>query len=145
MGYWATGNSVYTDDNRYALKGIKIGQYKIELKHKNWFFRTYTTQEDAGEAYSATVATQYFNEAWKASQQWYPEYIGAFLAAKMQGATDAQAHTIGRGYADIGRPEAGTTQFQQIFDIVRKTPIPNGGMFKEKSQLMDVRRTIHFW
>ena len=65
MGYWATGNTVYTDDNRYALKGIKIGQYKLELKHKNWFFRTYTTQEDAGEAYSATVATQYFNEAWK--------------------------------------------------------------------------------
>ena len=67
MGYWSTGNTVYTDDNRYALKGIKIGQYKLELKHKNWFFRTYTTQEDAGEAYSATVATQYFNEAWKPS------------------------------------------------------------------------------
>ena len=29
MGYWATGNTVYTDDNRYALKGIKIGQYKL--------------------------------------------------------------------------------------------------------------------
>ena len=57
MGYSSTGNTVYTDDNRYALKGIKIGQYKFELKHKNWFLRTYTTQEDAGEAYSATVAT----------------------------------------------------------------------------------------
>ena len=135
MGYWATGNTVYTDDNRYALKGIKIGQYKFELKHKNWFFRTYTTQEDAGEAYSATIAAQYFNEAWKASQQWYPEYIGAFLSAKLQGAPDAQAHGIARGYADTGRPEAGSDQFNQTFDQVRKTPIPNGGLFKEKSQL----------
>lgn len=135
MGYWATGNSVYTDDNRYALKGIKIGQYKFELKHKNWFFRTYTTQEDAGEAYSATVATQYFNEAWKLSQDWYPQYIGAFLGAKGKGASDAQAHTIARGYADIGRPQAGSAEFKQFFDKVRKTPIPKGGMFKEKSQL----------
>jgi len=135
MANWATGNSVYTDDNRYALKGIKIGQYKLELKHKNWFIRTYTTQEDAGEAYSATVATQYFNEAWKRSQQWYPEYIGAYLTALGQGASPAVAHNAARDYADIGRPAAGSEQFNQIFDQVRKTPIPDGGLFKEKSQL----------
>ena len=135
MGYWATGNTVYADDNRYALKGIKLGQYKFELKHKRWFLRTYTTQEDAGEAYSATVAAQYFNEAWKESQQWYPEYVGAFLGAKLQGAPEAQAHLVARGYADIGRPEARSEQFKQIFDQVRKIPIPNGGLFKEKSQL----------
>jgi len=135
MGYWATGNTVYTDDNRYALKGIKLGQYKLELKHKNWFLRTYTTQEDAGEAYSATVATQYFNEAWKPSEKWYPQYVGAFLNAKGQGLSDADAHLIARGYADIGRPEAGSEQFKQIFDQVRKVPIPKGGLLKEKSQL----------
>ena len=135
MGYWATGNTVYTDDNRYALKGIKLGQYKLELKHKNWFLRTYTTQEDAGEAYSATIATQYFNEAWKLSEQWYPQYIGAFLNAKGQGLPDADAHLVARGYADIGRPEAGSAQFKQIFDQVRKVPIPDGGLLKEKSQL----------
>ena len=153
-GYWATGNSVYTDDNRYALKGIKIGQYKLELKHKNWFLRSYTTQEDAGEAYSATVATQYFNEGWKPSQQWYPEYVGAYATGAGQilqtvltnGGTLDQAvaavmgaapqlHAAGRAYADRDRPEAGSPQFNQIFDQVRKTPIPNGGMFKEKSQL----------
>src|SRR5215203_1042069 len=135
MGYWATGNTVYTDDNRYALKGIKLGQYKLELKHKDWFLRTSTTQEDAGEAYSATVATQYFNEAWKASGQWYPQYIGAFLNAKGRGLPDADAHLIARGYADIGRPEAGSAQFKQIFDQVRKVPLPKGGLLKEKSQL----------
>ena len=135
MGYWATGNTVYTDDNRYALKGIKLGQYKLELKHKNWFLRTYTTQEDAGEAYSATVASQYFNEAWKPSQQWFPEYIGAFVSAKGQNLSDADAHLIARGYADIGRPEAGSEQFKQIFDQVRKVPLPKGGLLKEKSQL----------
>ncbi|MEO7984213.1 MAG: TonB-dependent receptor [Bacteroidota bacterium] len=142
MGNWSTGNTVYTDDNRYSLKGIKIGQYKFELNHKKWFFRTYTTQEDAGEAYSATVATQRFNEAWKRSYDpanplgsWYFQYASAYAQAVLNGMSNIVAHNTARAVADQGRPEAGSTTFKQLFDQVRKTPIPNGGLFKEKSQL----------
>jgi hypothetical protein len=53
----------------------------------------------------------------------------------MQGADDNTAHNIARTYADNGRPVAGSSEFKQIFDQVRKTPIPNGGLFLEKSQL----------
>ena len=142
MGNWSTGNTVYTDDNRYALKGIKIAQYKAELKHKNWFIRSYTTQEDAGEAYSATITSQYLNEAWKRSfdptnipGSWYPQFTGAYLQARMMGADKLTALNAARAYADQGRPAAGSDQFKQIFDAIRKVPIPDGGMFKEKSQL----------
>ncbi len=142
MGTWATGNTVYTDDNRYALKGIKIGQYKLELKHKNWFVRSFTTQEDAGEAYSATVTTQIFNEAWKRSfnpadppASWYPQFTGAYIMARLSGADKLTALNAARAFADSDRPAAGSPEFNQIFDMVRKTPIPNGGLFKEKSQL----------
>jgi len=142
MGYWATGNTVYTGNNRYALKDIKLGQYKLELKHRDWFLRGYTTQENAGQAYSATLASQFFNEAWKPSYDpanpaasWYPQYAGAYLQAKLQGADDVTAHNIARGFADQGRPAAGSQEFNEIFDKVRKTSIPNGGLFLEKSQL----------
>lgn len=67
MGYTGTGNTVYTGNNRYVLKGIRISQYKLELKHPRWFLRAYTTQEDAGDAYNATTSAQYLNEAWKPS------------------------------------------------------------------------------
>lgn len=135
-GHWATGNTVYTGNNRYAFKDIKLGQYKVELKHKNWFLRGYTTQEDAGEAYTATVTSQYFNEAWKPSQIWYPEYIGAFVQARSGGAPEALAHTIARSYADRNRPAAGSDQFKHLFDSVRSIPISKkGGLFVETSQL----------
>ena len=95
MGYWATGNTVYTGNNRYALKDIKLGQYKLELKHRDWFLRGYTTQENAGQAYSATVTSQIFNETWKPSYDsanpagsWYPQYAGAYLDAQLHGAND---------------------------------------------------------
>ncbi|HET6769858.1 MAG TPA: TonB-dependent receptor [Chitinophagaceae bacterium] len=135
-GHWATGNTVYTGNNRYVLKDIKLGQYKVELKHKNWFLRGYTTQEDAGEAYTATVTSQYFNEAWNPSGFWYPEYVGAFVQAKGGGAPDLLAHTIARGYADRNRPAAGSAKFNHLFDSVRAVPISKGGgLFVENSQL----------
>lgn len=142
MGFWATGNTVYTGNNRYIFKGIKIGQYKIELNNKNWFLRSYTTQEDAGDAYSATVTAQIFNEAWKRSfdpnnisGSWYPQYTGAFVTALQSGASMSDAHKAARAFADMGRPAAGMKEFKDIFDRVRSIPIPDGGRFLERSQL----------
>jgi outer membrane receptor protein involved in Fe transport len=159
--HWGTGNTVYSGNGRYAFKDIKVGQYKIELRHKNWFLRGYTTQEDAGEAYSAGITAQFLNEGWKRSYNpsnvsgsWYPQYAGVFGGGAKQiyaqvinnGGTQAQAqaavvaaapqlHLAARGYADQGRPLPGTSQFNTLFDAVRKTPIPGGGLFLETSQL----------
>jgi hypothetical protein len=36
------------------LKDMKMGQYKLELNHKNWLLRGYTTQENAGESHNLT-------------------------------------------------------------------------------------------
>jgi len=151
MGHWATGNTIYTGNNRYVLKGIKIGQYKFELKHKDWFLRSYTTQEDAGEAYSATVTSLIFNEAWKSSfnpdnisGSWYPQYTQAFLTALQTGASMPDAHHAARAFADMNRPVAGSSEFNQIFDEVRKIPIPNGGRFLEKSQLWMTEAQYNF-
>ena len=153
-GHWATGNTVYTGNNRYALKDIKIGQYKLELRSQNWFIRGYTTQEDAGEAYSATVTSQLFNEGWKGSGTWYQQYAQNYLVpaatvwlqtyAQYGSAATADAallganmnfHNMGRFAADQGRPVAGSDQFKRIFDSVRMLPIPSGGLFVEQSQM----------
>jgi len=136
---------VYTGSDRYSLKNLIIGQYKLELRSKNWYLRGYTTQENAGDAYNATVNTELLNEAWKPSVNptsattlagsWYPQYIGAYVEAKVGGADDMTAHNLARGYADQGRPQAGSTRFNQIFDSIAKLPIPQGGRFLDKSSL----------
>lgn len=142
LGNWSKGNTVYTSNNRYALKDIMISQYKLELKHRNWFIRSFTTQEDAGEAYTANITGQYLNEALKPSynandpaSSWYPQYTGAFLMAKAGGMSDLAAHQAARTYADRDLAQPGSPAFQQAFNAIRKTPIPAGGRFKEKSQL----------
>ncbi|HEX5024049.1 MAG TPA: TonB-dependent receptor [Agriterribacter sp.] len=134
-GYYGTGSTVYTGSDRYSLKDAKIGQYKLELRSKSWFIRGYTTQENAGEAYNATITARRLNEAWKPSTQWFPEYVAAYVGAISAGASESAAHNAARGYADQGRPAAGSDQFKQLFDQVRSTPIPAGGLFLDRSDL----------
>jgi len=113
-GFFGTGNTVYTGSDRYSLKGLKMAQYKVELVNKNWFLRGWTTQENAGESFNATVTTRLTNEAWKASPGatgWYAQYGMAFLNAKIAGMADIDAHNAARAVADIGRPLAGSQEF----------------------------------
>lgn len=132
---FGTGSTVYTGSDRYSLKDAKIGQYKLELRSKSWFIREYTTQENAGEAYNATITARRMNEAWKPSTDWFPQYVAAYSQAKLSGADDATAHGAARAFADQGRPMPGTAAFKELFDKVRATPIPAGGLFLDRSDL----------
>ena len=135
--YWGTGNTVYTGSDRYSFKALRVGQYKLEFKHKDWFIRAYTTQENSGEAYNATITTRIFNENWKPSSTWYQQYVLAFLQAKLgllpgsgppgNPADNFNSHLIARGVADVGRPVAGSSGFTTLFDKVRSIPIKKGG------------------
>src|SRR5450432_4366859 len=47
-GNFGLTNTIYTGTDRYNLQDVKIGQYKAEITGKHFYFRAYTTQEDAG-------------------------------------------------------------------------------------------------
>ncbi|MES2646152.1 MAG: TonB-dependent receptor [Bacteroidota bacterium] len=136
--YWGNGNTVYTGSNRYSFRDLKMGQYKLELNHKNWFLRGYTTQENAGESHNLTVTTQLINEAWKPSggtTGWFVNYSQAYLAQRLAGKTDFDAHTAARSIVDVGRPVPRSDEFKAIYDQVRLKPIPLGGLLLDRTDL----------
>ena len=151
-GNFGTGNTVYTGSDRYSLKNLKIGQYKIEINNKNWMLRAYTTQENAGESFNATVTTRLTNEAWKPSityaadgvtpnpqpTDWYVQYAQAYVSSKLNGLSDIDAHNAARGVADVGRPAPGSEAFKTLFDKVRAVPIPKGGLFVDRTNLYNI-------
>ena len=95
-GNWGTGNTVYTGADRYSIKDFTLGQYKAELKAKNWYVRAYTTRENSGSSYATVTTTRLFNEAWKPSaSQWYPQYIGSMVSTS----AGIYGQAIGAGYA----------------------------------------------
>ncbi|HUR11609.1 MAG TPA: TonB-dependent receptor [Flavitalea sp.] len=144
-GNWGTGNTVYTGSDRYSLKDLKLGQYKLEIRHRDWFARAYTTQENAGESYNATITTRLFNEKWQPSQVWFPTYIANFVGNRAAGRDVYNSHLAARTAADVGRPEPGSDQFKKLFDQVRTTPISKGGgLFLDKSDLYLVEGQYNF-
>lgn len=143
-GFWGGGNTVYTGSDRYSLLNLKMGQYKFELNSKNWLLRAYTTQENSGNSYNLTATTSFFNEAWKPTQQWLPEYVASYLNSKLSlGMNDQQANITARAFADQGRPVAGSSQFRSLFDFIKGIPIGKaqagaplgGGRFLDKTNL----------
>lgn len=151
-GYWGNGNTVYTGSDRYSLKDLRMGQYKLELNSRNWGLRAYTTQEDAGQSYNLTAAARIFNEKWKPTvtfnaageptpqtTDWLIQYAQSYLANKLTGMEDIDAHNGARVVADQGRPLPGSPEFKRIYDQVRRTPISEGGaLFLDKTSLYAV-------
>jgi outer membrane receptor protein involved in Fe transport len=138
-GYWGTGNTIYTGSDRYSIKEFKMGQYKIELNHKNWSVRGYTTQENSGESYNTTATARLFNETWKASPTWYAQYAYKYLSDRMNGVNDYDAHQASRAVADVGRPAAGSTAFKNGLDGIRLKSIKDkGGRLVDQTALYNV-------
>ncbi|TAL50332.1 MAG: TonB-dependent receptor, partial [Chitinophagaceae bacterium] len=143
--YFGTGTTVYTGADRYSLRNFKMAQHKIEIRHKNWFVRGYTTQENAGESYNATVLGRLMQEAFRpsgtGSAPWYPTYIGNFIGYKLNlynagtVPSDYNAHLFARTAADVGRPVPGTPQFEALKKQIRTTAIPAGAKFLDRSDL----------
>ena len=140
QGNLGFGTTVYTGADRYSLKDFMMGQYKAELRASNWYIRAYTTQERSGDAFAVGTAAQGINEAWKASTQWFPEYVGAYAQAVGQGADSNTAHGLARQFADQGRYMPRSTEFQNALNAVTSRPIPGdqngvGAKFVDSSNL----------
>ena len=149
QGNYGFGTTVYTGADRYSIANFKLGQYKAELRGANWYVRAYTTQERSGDAFAVGIAAQGVNEAWKTSQQWFGEYVGAYAQAVSGGANAAAAHGLARGFADQGRYLPGTSQFDQALAGVTSRPIPGnsagvGAKFVDKTNLYHFEGSYNF-
>ncbi len=137
LGYWGTGTTVYTGADRYAIKNLKMGQYKLEFKGRNWFVRGYTVQENGGDAYTATTAAIFINRAWKGDGAWFGQYVGTYSTLiATAGYSPIQAHAAARAAADAGRLVPGTSQFNTAFQNAKNTTIGRGGAkFDDKTDM----------
>jgi outer membrane receptor protein involved in Fe transport len=134
--YNGSGNTVYTGSDRYSIKDFSMGQYKLELKARNWYVRAYTTLENSGASFNSTIAARYFNEKWKDSKKvWFPTYAVAYSTALINGASEQAAHASARAAADVGRP-TGYLGNNATFKSLVNTPISKGGaMFLERTSM----------
>ncbi|WPR77088.1 TonB-dependent receptor [Algoriphagus sp. NG3] len=157
---YGAGTSVYTGAQRYSLRNFEITQHKLELKGSNYFIRAYTTLENSGESYIADLTGVNINSMWKDNSSWFGQYTLAYMGALAQqqvapgsfGTADQQAaaHGAARSFADQGRYEPGSAEFENASRDVRGQFIPEGSLFNDKSRMYmaegqyDFREEIDF-
>ena len=143
-GNFGKTNTIYTGTDRYNLQAVQIGQYKAEVTGKNFYVRAYTTQENAGSSSDMVVTADYINEAYAPTKTvWAPTYMATFIpfyaGAVLQGLPYNQAYSFAsqqaRDTADKNRFQPGTASFNNALNTIKKTPIPKGGEFIDKTNL----------
>ena len=139
------GTTVYTANSRNSLRNFSLTQAKIEARGSNFFLRAWTTQERSGDSFDAVNLGVNLLNSWKTHEQWFGEYVGAFANARGLGASEAQAHIAARQFAEIGRFEPGTPEFENEADRLRQVPISDGGaLFTDKSNLYTFEGMYNF-
>ncbi len=139
------GQTIYQGSNRFVLKDLLLHQHKLELRNDNYFVRAYYTSEDAGHSYDTRFAAWNINRKWKDDITWFTQYAQAYVISRMNGASDAMAHALARSYADTGRYEPGTPEFQKAFDEVVNDPdFKTGARFIDKTSLFHLEGNYSF-
>ncbi|HLI92519.1 MAG TPA: TonB-dependent receptor, partial [Puia sp.] len=144
IGNWGTASTIYQGTDRYSLKDVRIGQYKLELTGQHYYVRAYTTQENAGNSYDMVAVATLMNEKYAPTATvWGPTYIGAYaqsFGADLQAGQDpatayANASAVARGAADQNRLQPGSPAFNQAFNTLKQQAIPYGGKFNDQTNL----------
>lgn len=139
-GKYSQGTSVYTAQNRFSIIGFDIYTGKLELKNPDYTIRTWGIMENSGNTYDAGTAALLMNEAWKPSEQWYQDYIGAFTQNRLLGNTEEDSYRFARIVADNrdqfgnifnpGKPAfplSGTDEFDQLLEQFSHMSLKDGG------------------
>ena len=136
VGKWGTGQTVYQGTNRYGIENFTMSQHKLEVKDDNFFVRAYVTEDNAGDSYDMNFTAININRSWKDDNTWFGEYVSGFAGATLGGATESQAHALGRATADTGRLLPGTPEYLAAFETVVNDPdLTTGAKFQDNSKV----------
>ncbi|PWH83728.1 hypothetical protein DIS18_04010 [Algibacter marinivivus] len=135
VGKVGTGSTIYQGTNRYNIDNFFQQQHKLEIRNDNFFLRGYVVADKAGDSYDMVFTGINILNDWKDHNTWFGEYTGAYIAATLGGATDAQAHAAGRATAETGRYEPGSPGFVAAFNKSINDPdLTTGSKFQDASK-----------
>lgn len=135
VGKYGTGTTIYQGLNRYNIDNFSQQQHKLEVRNDNFFVRGYVVSDKAGDSYDMVFTGINILNDWKDHSTYFGEYVGAYVQATLGGATNEQAHAIGRATAETGRYEPGTAGFQSAFNKSINDPdLRTGSKFQDASK-----------
>tara|TARA_B100000809_G_scaffold252838_2_gene288046 strand:- start:30991 stop:33843 length:2853 start_codon:yes stop_codon:yes gene_type:complete len=142
VGKYGSGSTIYQGANRYAIDNFWLTQHKFEIKNDHFFFRAYTTEDNAGDSYDMVFTGININRAAKADNVWFGEYVAGYVGGTLNGLLPEDAHKAGRAAADgasdngSARFEPGTVAFDNAFnESITNPDLSKGSKFQDNSKI----------
>jgi iron complex outermembrane receptor protein len=139
------GTANYTGSNRFSINNFTLQQHRVELKGANYFIRGYSTSENSHDSYNAKGLGQLINKTWvrdlngnivpesQADDMWFTRYEEAY-DGNIAGVAGGN-HGVARAFADQGRFQPGSPDFDREKDRLIKTQGLNGAGILSQSSL----------
>jgi len=138
---YAQGSSVYTAQNRFGARDFNILTGKVEVNNPNYYVRAWGVTEHSGPSFDLGGAALLMNEDWKASQNWFQDYLTAYTQTALTSGDMIGSHQFARLVSDNRDPKTGivfdnskpafpiygTNEFNQALNKVSSTYINEGG------------------
>ncbi|TGE19004.1 TonB-dependent receptor [Hymenobacter elongatus] len=106
-------DNVYQRSNRFQLQDYELQQHALQLTGPIVQARAYLTRENTGRSYNLRSMAENLDRSYKPDAVWINDYGKAYDEAIAASQSVAQAHRVGRTFADAGRYQPGTTLFRQ--------------------------------
>ncbi|MBI1767337.1 MAG: TonB-dependent receptor [Bacteroidetes bacterium] len=137
--------SIFQRGNRIRLDGYQIQQHRLELRGANYFVRSYLTIENTTNSYNLGPAGAAMDKAFKSDNNWYADYKTGFQNVYGQGLTAAQSHQSARSFADDGRFQPNTLEFNSKLDeLIHVNNWDKGAQLILKNKLLHLEGQYDF-
>lgn len=135
-------SAIIQESERLALRDFRQRFHRLELRHPDYWLRSYWSLSDAGKSYNLNALGEAVLESFRpTTAAWLPAYAGRYAASLLPiylsgaPANDQQlqiAHQLARNTANQGFPLPGSPDFNALVDSVRQS-----------QRLMDDSRMFH--
>ncbi len=127
QGNYGNATTAYTEDNRTSLSNFKIIQGKAEILSDKFLMRAYATQQQTGHTYDSRFLAVHLNRSWKSDEKWFRDYHNLYTGARHVFGLNPGDHADARAFADGGRLDPGTPEFEQEKNKIINEPDFNKG------------------
>ena len=113
-------DNTYQRSNRFALKNYFLQQHGLQFQSKSIQAKVYINTENTGNSYNLRSMGENIDRHFKPDNTWYADYTTGYNNAISNAANSADAHRAARNFADAGRYQPGTDEFNNALSKLQQ-------------------------
>jgi iron complex outermembrane recepter protein len=143
-------DGLFQRGNKIQLDNAHVQNHKLEVKGSDYTVRSYVSIENTGDSYNLKPLADNLDLSHLSNSAWAAKFKSRLQSEINAGTELSEAFRIARAFADEGRAEPGTAQFNALKDSIvninnwdHVAAVPKNGTATGGAWLRQTSRTYH--